>query len=163
MRPSRLVLHSGNVSASNLITYCSAIQLAKLSGFSPIIATLSPRNNDFVKSLGATHTIDRSLPLSSLADSVKAITNEPVKVIYDNVAYPDTQNSAYDILAPGGTLITILPSQVKNLIPAKDVIAPYGSPHPASHRSFGVELWQHISELLESGDFKVRQFIVESR
>lgn len=133
-----------------------AIQLAKISGFSPIIATASPRNNEFLKALGATHIIDRSLPLSSLAANVSAITKESLSIIYDTVGYPDTQNASYDILAPGGTFLTILSPAVKNVVPEKEIIAPYGTPHLPSHKEFGIELWQQIYTLLESGEFKVR-------
>ncbi|EPQ57732.1 GroES-like protein, partial [Gloeophyllum trabeum ATCC 11539] len=36
------------------------VQVAKLSGFEPIIATASPHNESLVRSLGATHFVDRS-------------------------------------------------------------------------------------------------------
>ncbi|KAF8510033.1 hypothetical protein JB92DRAFT_2728841 [Gautieria morchelliformis] len=38
-----------------------AIQLARLSGFSPIVVTASLHNSDLAKSLGATHLIDRKM------------------------------------------------------------------------------------------------------
>ena len=53
------------------------IQFAKLSGFSPIITTASKHNETYLKSLGATHVIDRSIPLSELPQAVKAITDKP--------------------------------------------------------------------------------------
>ena len=39
-----------------------AIQLAKLSGVSPIIITASLKSAELLKSYGATHVLDRSLP-----------------------------------------------------------------------------------------------------
>ena len=56
-------------------SYDAVIQLAKLSGFSPIITTASLKNTDFLKSLGATHVIDRNADLPS---SVKAITSDSI-------------------------------------------------------------------------------------
>ncbi|HEV7737525.1 MAG TPA: hypothetical protein VGO47_09170, partial [Chlamydiales bacterium] len=44
---------------SYAIHVSSAIQLAKLSGFSPIATTASTHHTDYLKSLGATHVIDR--------------------------------------------------------------------------------------------------------
>ena len=138
-----------------ILTPLTAIQLAKLSGFSPIITTVSLRNVDYVKSLGATHAIDRSLPLADLGANVAAITKEPIKVIFDCVGNADTQNAAYELVAPGGVFLTALGIQVNNPVEDKEIFAPYGSPHPASHRAFGVELWAHASELLAKGEFKV--------
>ena len=39
------------------------IQFAKLSGFSPIITTASPRHTARLQALGATHVVDRALAL----------------------------------------------------------------------------------------------------
>ena len=59
-----------------------AIQLAKLSGFSPIIVTASQRNADYCKKAGATHIIDyRETPYSQLSEAVAKITTEPIEVV----------------------------------------------------------------------------------
>ncbi|EKM58625.1 uncharacterized protein PHACADRAFT_193755, partial [Phanerochaete carnosa HHB-10118-sp] len=85
-----------------------AIQFAKLSGFSLIITTGSLHNEAYLKSLGVTHVIDRTAPLSALPAAVKAITSKPVKIAYDAVSESETQNAAYDVLAPGGKLVIVL-------------------------------------------------------
>ncbi|KAF8072287.1 chaperonin 10-like protein [Lyophyllum atratum] len=65
-----------------------------------------------LKSLGATHVLDRHLPLSSLGGAVKGITNLPVEIVYDAVATADTQKAAYQILAPKGSFVVVLNPEV---------------------------------------------------
>ncbi|KAH8105282.1 GroES-like protein [Cristinia sonorae] len=131
----------------------AAIQFARLSGFDPIIVTVSPRNNDYVKSLGATHTIDRSEPLSALSATVSSITKEPLKIAFDTLGQSDTQNAAYTALAPGGTLITSASSYIWKS-QGKEVVEPYGILHAPSHRAFGVGLLKSVTAWLESGEYK---------
>ncbi|KAF8450258.1 chaperonin 10-like protein [Boletus edulis BED1] len=80
------------------------IQLAKLSGFSPIITTASLHNKDFLISLGATHVLDRTTPVTALRDQVAQITHVPLTYIFDAVSLEETQQTALSLLAPGGTL-----------------------------------------------------------
>ncbi|KAG6372052.1 chaperonin 10-like protein [Boletus reticuloceps] len=54
-----------------------AIQLAKLSGFSPIITTASLHNEDLLLSLGATHILDRKLPNAALIKRVRELVVAP--------------------------------------------------------------------------------------
>jgi hypothetical protein len=82
----------------------TALQLAKLSGFSPIITTASLKHTDYLKSLGATHVLDRNLQAASLKSEISKITSEPIKYVFDSVSLPETQQLAYDVLASGGTL-----------------------------------------------------------
>lgn len=94
-----------------------AIQLAKLSGFNPIITTASAHNEAYCKSAGATHVIDyHSTPYSSLSSVVSSIlldtcgdAHKPIKTIFDTVSIPETNIACWSILAPGGTLIITLP------------------------------------------------------
>ncbi|KAF8992247.1 hypothetical protein BDQ17DRAFT_1392881 [Cyathus striatus] len=66
------------------------VQLVKwFSGFAPIITTSSLKHESYLKSLGATHLIDRYLPLPSLpSEAVQA---------------------GYDLLANGGNICTVYP------------------------------------------------------
>ncbi|KAI0783925.1 medium-chain dehydrogenase/reductase like protein [Irpex lacteus] len=129
------------------------IQLAKLSGFSPIIAVASSKNADFLKSLGATHVIDRNAPLAS---SVKAITSEPIKYIYDAVSLKETQEPAYEVLAPGGTLILVLPFALdaSKVDKSKTIAQVYGSFHDPQQRALGMGLYKNLTKLLEDGDLR---------
>lgn len=135
----------------------AVIQFAKVSGFSPIIATGSLHNEAFIKSLGATHVIDRDAPLSELSDTIKAITGKPIKVAYDTISYPETQNAAYDVLAPGGKLVHVLFNALNKdrLTPDKETVHVYGNVYPPEQREVGRILYANLTSLLETGDIKV--------
>lgn len=134
-----------------------AIQLAKLSGFSPIITTASKHNEAYLKSIGATHVIDRTLPAAEVQSAVKAITSEPIKVAYDTISLPDTQNLTYDILAPGGSLVLVLEQNIDKEKITKDkfVAQVFGNVHVPDQRKLGVSLYSKLTELLAAGDIKV--------
>ncbi|TFY51473.1 hypothetical protein EVJ58_g10546, partial [Rhodofomes roseus] len=106
------------------------VQLARLSGFSPIIATASPHNADFLRSLGVTHVLDRKLSLEQLRAEIAKITKEPLNIIYDAVSLPETQLAAYELLEPGGTLVLVLysaiPAEKLASEPKKRVVKAYG-------------------------------------
>lgn len=131
--------------------------MAKLSGFSPIITTVSPHNSEFVKSLGATHTIDRSLSPSEIAAEAIKITSAPLKIVYDAISLGPTQQAAFEVLAPGGSLLLVLPSQIPKEKVTGDtkIITTFGSVHAPDNASFGVDLYNHITELFASGEIKV--------
>lgn len=106
----------------------SAIQLAKLSGFSFVITTASLKHTEYLKSLGATHVIDRSVSASALASEINTITqNMPIKYAVDSISSPDTQQAAYDLLASDGQLAIFSPvsaktTQEKQIIPVFSLI-----------------------------------------
>jgi len=66
-----------------------------------MIATASLSNASFLKSLGATHVLDRRLSRDSdaLHAEIWEITPEPFKTIYDAAGTTETQNLGYDFLA----------------------------------------------------------------
>ena len=110
----------------------TAIQVAKLSKFSPIITTASPHNEALLKSLGATHVLDRSLPASTLAAEVAQLAGgKPIELVYDAVSLPDTQTLGYEVLAPGGVLVITNPVQVpedkKKAGDGKKIVNVFGS------------------------------------
>ncbi|KAI0686767.1 GroES-like protein [Cytidiella melzeri] len=131
----------------------AVLQFAKLSGFSPIITTASSHNVALVKSLGATHVIERDAPLAA---AVKSITSEPIELIYDAISEKDTQNVAYDVLAPGGTIVIVLQLAVEEskIDKSKTVIDVYGSPHDPTQWELGVSLWANVARLVENGEIK---------
>ncbi|KAJ3504499.1 hypothetical protein NLJ89_g7905 [Agrocybe chaxingu] len=91
-----------------------AIQLARLSGFSPIIATASLKHTQFLKSLGATHILDRNLTLEALKAQVDKITaGKPIKIVYDAISLEVTQKAGLSLVTPGGKLILVLSSLVE--------------------------------------------------
>src|SRR5882757_10413545 len=91
-----------------------AIQLARLSGFSPIITTASLHNAELLSSLGATHVLDRRLSTAALKDAVAKITSAPITLAFDAISLLDTQQSALDILTGGGTLIIVSARMVES-------------------------------------------------
>lgn len=134
----------------------TAVQLAKLSGFSPIIATASPQHTAHLKSLGATHVIDRHLDLATLSNEIKKITSAPIQIVYDSVSLPDTQKAAYDLLAPGGTLVLTLTSSLGDTEgDGKRVVYTYGSPHTPLNREVFLGLYPVLTTYLAEGLIKV--------
>ncbi|KAI0822569.1 GroES-like protein [Trametes gibbosa] len=133
-----------------------AIQLAKLSGFSPVIATSSLKHEAYLKSIGATHVIDRSLPSDAiLAEISKIAGGKPVEYVYDAISLADTQQIAYDVLAPGGHLLIVLPLS----IPAekikegdnKTIVNVFGNVHSPENRAVGVAVYSRLTEFLANG------------
>ena len=137
------------------------IQLARLSGFAPIITTASLHNAPFLKSLGATHVLDRTLPASSIIAEVQKIAGgKPVEYAYDAISLPDTQPLAYDVVAPGGTLIIVLneaiPAERKREGDNKRVVHAFGTVHTPENRAVGVEFYSRLTEWLRTGVIVVR-------
>lgn len=138
---------------------CLALQLARLSGFSPIITTASLHNEAALKELGATHVIDRSLPADTILAEVKEITGgAPVRTVYDAVSYADTQNLGHDVLAPGGTEVIDLLPEIKEEKKSADkkVVVVYGNVNFPDSRKLGVSLYAKLSQWLADGTLRVR-------
>ncbi|KAH9481171.1 Zinc-type alcohol dehydrogenase-like protein C2E1P3.01 [Psilocybe cubensis] len=108
-----IVVLGGSTSVGQMV-----IQLAQLSGFSPIFTTASPKHTVFLKSLGATHILDRSLSSSDMRAEIKKICNDkPIHFVYDTVSSEDTQRTALDILDSGGQMVAVNPLK---LTPSED-------------------------------------------
>lgn len=75
-----------------------AIQLARLSGFSTIVTNASSKHIDYLKSLGATHVLDRAT--ASVDDYVDAALGQghALHFLYDAISGDDTQLLAVQIL-----------------------------------------------------------------
>lgn len=125
-----------------------------MSGFSPIITTASKHNEPLLKSLGATHIIDRHLPLST---AVQSVTSEPIRIVFDAIADASTQPAAYGVVAPGGQYIIVTPLKLDSAIVTEDkeVAFMFGSPFPAAQRSLGVGLFKELTTFLQTGEIKV--------
>ena len=139
----------------------TAIQVAKLSKFSPIITTASPHNEALLKSLGATHVLDRSLPASKLAAEVAQLAGgKPVELVYDAVSLPDTQTLGYEVLAPGGALLLTLAPQIpedkKKADDNKKIVHVFGNVHTPENRQLGIEQYSRLTEWLRTGAIVVR-------
>ena len=143
----KMVIHFTRVSP--------AIQIAKLSGFSPIIATASLKHEAFLKTLGATHVIDRNTPATTLAGKVAGITNRPLDVVFDSVSNAETQKLSHDLTATGGMTVTVNPVQV-DVVQGKEFVHALGIFRFPHTRPLGERLYSHLTQLIEDGHIKVR-------
>ncbi|KAF9545987.1 GroES-like protein, partial [Agrocybe pediades] len=80
----------------------AVIQLAKLSGFSPIITTGSLANEEALKGIGATYVLDRNLTPAVAVAAITTIAAKAILHVYDAVCSDSTQQLAMDILADEG-------------------------------------------------------------
>ncbi|KAI0749262.1 GroES-like protein [Daedaleopsis nitida] len=124
-----------------------AIQLARLNKFSPIITTASLHNESWLKSLGATHVLDRSLAASDTLSSLQKITEgKPIEYIFDAVSLGDTQALAYQTLAPGA-----IPKELKVDGDGKKVVHVFGSTHAPTNTEIAREVFGRLTAWLEDG------------
>ncbi|KAI0741795.1 hypothetical protein C8Q80DRAFT_1123590 [Daedaleopsis nitida] len=85
-------------------------QFAKPQGFSPIITTSSLKHTNLLRSLGATHVLDRSLaPQEILAELPTLAAGKPLVVAYNAIGEDALHHLAYDALTPGGALVVVDP------------------------------------------------------
>ena len=134
------------------------IQLARLSGFSPIITTASLKHTENLESLGATAVFDRDLPASDLAKEIKKLTNEPIKFVYDSISSKSTQETGVELLAPGGQITVVLAVTAKT-DEGKSALRIIGLARLPPHIEL-VETLYHdkIAGFLEQGIIKVHGF-----
>ncbi|KAF8558736.1 NAD(P)-binding protein [Imleria badia] len=138
--------------ASSLGQY--AIQLARLSGFSPIITTASLHNKDLLVSLGATHVLDRTVSATALREHVAQITNAPIPYIFDAVSLEETQQAAFSLLAPGGTLVVVTEPYVGGGEDDKKVFMVFGIFHTPENRELGTKFSIALTKWLAEGTLK---------
>lgn len=117
----------------------------KLSGYSTIITTASFHNSDLLKSLGATHVIDRK---GSVVSEVKKILDGPICLAYDAVSSKETQAQALDIVAPGGQVVSVLGVQVEAAnYPGKVITTVIGTVYVPNVRALGVSLHSKLTQV----------------
>ncbi|KAM5538084.1 hypothetical protein V8D89_008281 [Ganoderma adspersum] len=136
-----------------------AIQLACLSGFSPIITTASLHNAPLLESLGATHVLDRNLPSDQLIAEATKLAGGPFGVVYDAISTSDTLGVAYALTARGGSLVVVLPEAAEELETkakedGKDVHLAHGLFVAPVNHEIGGTLLDALPSLLENGDIK---------
>ena len=120
-----------------------AIQLAKLSGFSPIYTTASPKHTPYLTSLGATHVLDRTQPLN---------IKESFPVIYDAISEPDTQRAAAAFLAPEGTLVLVHAALTElELSEGRKAKTVFGSVFHPDNIAVATGLYANLEKYLDNG------------
>ena len=134
------------------------IQLARLSGFSQIIATASLRNAEHLKSLGATHVVDRNLPAEQLQAEATQLGGGLFDLVYDAVSLPETLPVGNALTAPGGDLVVVSPAGLpQGGETTKKVHLARGLLVMPTNHVVGGSLLAHLPKLLEDGDIEVRR------
>ncbi len=147
-----------------LLTRCLrvvVIQLARLSGFSPIVATASLHNAEHLKSLGATHVVDRTLPAEQLQAEATKLGGGLFDLVYDAVSLTETLPIGNALTAPGGDLVVVSPAGLPQGGEAnKKVHLARGLLVMPTNHIVGASLLAQLPKLLEDGDIKVRGYEV---
>ncbi|KAG1781770.1 chaperonin 10-like protein [Suillus placidus] len=128
------------------------IQLARLSGFYPVVTTASPNNEDLVMGYGATHFFDRHLSGNQLAAAISKVTDSPIRIVFDTISLPETQSVGWGLLAQNGILVLTLPASVKeDEGKGRKAVSTIGSPHlPHNHELFRSS-WAMVEKWLSKG------------
>ena len=139
------------------------IQVASLAGFGKIIAVASSSNTEELKTLGATHVVDRHANNDAIKAEVQKIAHDEVVYVFDVIN--SNLTLAVSLLSSGktGIVASLLPGKVeKDKCGKKEgeyTLRPIlGSSH--LHRELCVGFWRELSQWVESGkltplDFKV--------
>ncbi|KAI0328526.1 GroES-like protein [Cubamyces sp. BRFM 1775] len=136
------------------------IQLARLSGFAPIITTASLHNADLLKSLGATHVIDRTLAPETVAQQAREIAGGPIDLVYDAISVADTLAAGYQATSSQGDFVVVLPDPIPGAEAnsQKKVYLAHGLFHTPINHAIGKSLLVKLPELLEKGDIKPNRY-----
>lgn len=134
------------------------IQLAKLSGFSYIVATASLHNTAYLRSLGATHVLDRALSVPDLLSQLNAISGLP-KFEYAFDAYGNPESSlahAMAVLGAGGRAVTVQPGVRVEVGEGKTLARFTAESSIPENVVLLREIFGGLARLLEEGSVKVR-------
>ncbi|KAI0363946.1 GroES-like protein [Pilatotrama ljubarskyi] len=132
------------------------IQLARMSGFSPIVVTASLHNAELLESLGATHVLDRKLPGEALSEQARKIASGYFDIVYDAVSESETLGVGYSALAPTGHFVVVLSNPIPSAEEGsqKKVRKAFGLINTAINRTVARSLLSKLPQLLESGEIK---------
>lgn len=132
----------------------TAIQLASAAGVE-VATTASPRNNDYVKSLGATHVFDHSSS-SVVEDIVKALQGKKFLGVYDAISEEATIKKSAEVASKldGKKFVaTVLPPPEKGL--PEDVKANGLFALTIAGNDVGPAVWgKYVPQALADGSLK---------
>ncbi|KAH9921215.1 GroES-like protein [Epithele typhae] len=137
-----------------------AVQVAHYHRFSPIIAFASPKHEPWLKSLGATHVVERALPPADVLALLPSLTGgKGVPFAFDARPTPESLPLAYDALARGGGLACVYPSApwLDGRIKPEDekkFVRQFGSFGVPVNKALGVEVYKRMTGWLEDGTIK---------
>ncbi|KAK7036609.1 hypothetical protein VNI00_011542 [Paramarasmius palmivorus] len=133
------------------------IQLLKFAGFSTIITYASGQHTEFLKSLGATHVVDRKLvSITELPEEVKKITGgKPVDVFHDAISKPETLAAGVAVTADDAPIATVLPPRMPmpSDIEKRQKVYRVSANIYDLHRPLGNLLYKNFTQWLEDGTF----------
>jgi NADPH2:quinone reductase len=121
-----------------------AVQLARNAG-ARVLATAGTSSREFVLGLGADDVIDYTR--EDWSDAVDRLSPDGVDVVYDTVG-GDTQKLSFDVLKPGGRLVSIVTPPDPALARKRGVRADYVFVEPS-----GAQL-STLAEMCDSGKLK---------
>ncbi|KAG2074185.1 GroES-like protein [Suillus decipiens] len=137
------------------------IQLARLSGFYPIITTASPSNEELVRGYGATHFFNRNLSGKQLKTAISKVTDSPIRLIYDAISLPETQSVAWELLANNGTLVLTLSASVKeDEGKGRKVVSTFADPNVPQNEELCHSSWALVEKWLLEGTIKPNKYEV---
>jgi NADPH:quinone reductase-like Zn-dependent oxidoreductase len=121
-----------------------AVQLAKIAG-AKVIALASSENHDYLKSLGASHTLDYKK--GDFVEALKFLEPQGVDIVYDCFG-KDALDKAYYCVKKGGWLVSILGQEKKELTTKLGINFRYWFVEP------NVVQLDLLKQLIESGQLK---------
>ncbi|KAI0314944.1 GroES-like protein [Amylostereum chailletii] len=138
------------------------IQLAKLSGFDPIITTASKNNEAYCKLAGATHVIDyHDVPYDDIPAAIARLTEKPVQLVYDAVSSEPSQKSGWAVLGRGhgGNMVIVLHPLLgftsgQIVGNGKRLVLVHGSIQREDNHDFGAKMFGRLTALLEKRELK---------
>lgn len=117
------------------------LQLLKLAGYRNIVTTASPRNHEFLKSLGATHTFDyRSTDLTT--ELLSVTKGSKYRYAIDIVAAQSSLGALAPVLGAGSIIGILLPVKEGDTI----------TNHPEAKMTSEIEPW--VVELFPGVDIR---------
>ena len=88
---------------------------------------------------------------------MKEITSEPIRIVFDAVSTPETEDAGYDLLGPGGAIVILrfmsIPENKQT--PDKLIADISADPFKADRRQLAADLYKQIPALIASGDITV--------
>jgi NADPH:quinone reductase-like Zn-dependent oxidoreductase len=129
-----------------------ALQLVRLLGFSPIIATAATKHEALLKKYGATHVVDRSQPVETQAEKIRSIAPS-LEAAVNAVGLPDTDAVIAASLASGGRFISTLDVSEEVLSKHPDISGKMIIGVPMMHPESATQAGVHLTEALKSGKF----------
>jgi NADPH:quinone reductase-like Zn-dependent oxidoreductase len=166
-----LLIYGGSTATGSL-----AIQYAKLSGLT-VAVTCSPRNFDYVKSLGADAAFDYNSPTCS--KDIKEYTKDQLKHVFDCISEGNSTKICVEAMSSDGgvysTLLTIDEEKVTSINPkvekkmtlAYTVVGeafkygPKEVPAVPEDFEFGKMFWELSTKLFADGKVKMHKPTVD--